>query len=135
MTDQQLTYLVFGIVLTISIIIDLGVFSKKSGEVSIKKALYQSLFWIGLGLAFCGFVWFVDGKRLALEYLSAYLMEKSLSVDNIFVFILIFSYYKIREDHIARALMIGILLAIVFRIIFIVHFFIQSLNFILIYLL
>jgi tellurite resistance protein TerC len=119
MTDHQLTYLVFGIVLIISIIIDLGVFSKKDEEVTIKKALYQSLFWIGLGLAFFAFVWFVDGQKPALEYLSAYLMEKSLSIDNIFVFILIFSYYRIRKDHVARALMIGILLAIVFRVIFI----------------
>jgi tellurite resistance protein TerC len=119
MTNHQLTYLVFGIVLVISIVIDLGVFSKKSGEVSIKKAFQQSLFWIGLGLAFFAFVWFVDGQKPALEYLSAYLMEKSLSIDNIFVFILIFSYYRIRKDHVARALMIGILLAIVFRVIFI----------------
>lgn len=119
MTTVQLTYLVFGIVLIISIIIDLGVFSKKSGDVTIKKALYQSLFWIGLGLAFFGFIWAVDGQKPAFEYLSAYLMEKSLSIDNIFVFILIFSFYKIRHDHVARALMIGILLAIVFRVIFI----------------
>jgi tellurite resistance protein TerC len=119
MTDHQLTYLVFGIVLIVSIVIDLGVFSKKSGDVSIKKALYQSMFWLGLGFAFFGFVWFVDGEKPALEYISAYLMEKSLSIDNIFVFILIFSYYKIRHDHVARALMIGILLAIVFRVIFI----------------
>lgn len=119
MTAHQLTYLVFGIVLILSIVVDLGVFSKKEGEVSIKKALYQSLFWIGLGLAFFGFVWVVDGQKPALEYLSAYLMEKSLSIDNIFVFILIFSYYRIRKDHVARALMIGILLAIVFRVIFI----------------
>ncbi len=119
MTDHQLTYLVFGIVLIISVVIDLGVFSKKSGDVSITKALYQSLFWVGLGLAFFVFVWYVDGEKPALEYLSAYLMEKSLSIDNIFVFILIFSYYRIRHDHVARALMIGILLAIVFRVIFI----------------
>jgi tellurite resistance protein TerC len=119
MTDHQLTYLVFGIVLIISIIIDLGVFSKKSGEVSIKKAFQQSLFWIGLGLSFFAFVWLVDGQKPALEYLSAYLMEKSLSIDNIFVFILIFSYYRIRKDHVARALMIGILMAIVLRVIFI----------------
>lgn len=119
MTDHQLTYLVFGIVLLISIVIDMGVFSKKDEEVTIRKALYQSLFWIGLGLAFFGFVWVVDGQKPALEYLSAYLMEKSLSIDNIFVFILIFSYYRIGKDHVPRALMIGILLAIVFRVIFI----------------
>lgn len=105
--------------MVISIVIDLGVFSKKSGDVSIKKALYQSLFWVGLGLGFFGFIWVVDGQKPAFEYLSAYLMEKSLSIDNIFVFILIFSFYKIRHDHVARALMIGILLAIVFRVIFI----------------
>ena len=64
MTPHQLTYLVFGIVLITSIVIDLGVFSKKSGDVSIKKALYQSLFWIGLGLAFFVFVWFVDGEKI-----------------------------------------------------------------------
>jgi tellurite resistance protein TerC len=112
-------YIVFGIVLIIAIAIDLGVYSKRSGEISIRKALYQSLFWLGVGLAFCAFVWWSDGDKAALEYLSAYLMEKSLSIDNIFVFILIFSFYRIREDHIARALMIGILLAIVFRIVFI----------------
>ena len=119
MTDHQLTYLVFGIVLLLSIVIDLGVFSKKEGEISIRKAFLQSLFWICLAMAFFAFVWVVDGQKPALEYLSAYLMEKSLSIDNIFVFILIFSYYRIRKDHIARALMIGILLAIVFRVIFI----------------
>lgn len=119
MTDHQLTYLVFGIVLLLSVIFDLGVFSKKSEEVSIRLAFYQSLFWLSLGLTFFVFVWFVDGQKPALEYLSAYLMEKSLSIDNIFVFILIFSFYRIRSDHVARALMIGILLAIVFRVIFI----------------
>ena len=119
MTDHQLTYLVFGIVLLISIVVDLGVFSKKSGEVSIQKAFYQSLFWIGLGLAFFAFIWLVDGQKPALEYLSAYLMEKSLSIDNIFVFILIFTYFKIRSDHVARALLIGILMAIIFRVVFI----------------
>lgn len=119
MTDHQLTYLVFGIILIISVFIDLGVFSKKEGEISIRKAFYQSIFWICLAMAFFAFIWVVDGQKPALEYLSAYLMEKSLSIDNIFVFILIFSYYRIRKDHVARALMIGILLAIVFRVIFI----------------
>src|SRR5687767_3073714 len=116
---HQLTYLVFGVVLIIAIVLDLGIFSKKDKEVTIKKALYQSLFWIILGLSFGIFMWWNEGEKAALEYLSAYLMEKSLSVDNIFVFILIFAFYKIRADHVPRALMIGILLAIVFRIIFI----------------
>lgn len=119
MTAHQLTYLVFGIVLLISIVIDMGVFSRKEEEIGIRKAFFQSIFWICLAMAFFAFVWVVDGQKPALEYLSAYLMEKSLSIDNIFVFILIFSYYRIRKDHVPRALMIGILLAIVFRVIFI----------------
>ena len=119
MTADQLTYLVFGIVVILALVFDLGIFSKKDTEVTIKTALYQSVFWVALAIAFGGFMWWSEGKTYAMEYLSAYLMEKSLSVDNIFVFILIFSFFKIREDHIARALFIGIVLAIVFRVIFI----------------
>jgi tellurite resistance protein TerC len=119
MTIDQITYLVFGIVVIISLVFDLGVFSKKSTNVSIRTALYQSLFWVLVSLAFGVFMWWMEGEKAALEYLAAYLMEKSLSIDNIFVFILIFSFFGIRKDHVARALFIGIILAIVFRIIFI----------------
>lgn len=119
MSDTQLTYLVFGIVILLALLFDLGIFSKKSTNVSLRTALYQSIFWIVLALCFGAFMWFVDGEKDAMEYLAAYLMEKSLSVDNIFVFILIFSFFKIRGDHVARALLIGIILAIVFRVIFI----------------
>ncbi|MFL5808310.1 MAG: TerC family protein, partial [Flavisolibacter sp.] len=119
MTTDQLTYLVFGIVIVIAVVLDLGLLSKSSTEISIKKALIQTLFWVALGFAFFGFVWFEYGQRPALEYISAYLMEWSLSIDNIFVFILIFTFFKIKTDHVARALLIGILMAIVFRIIFI----------------
>jgi tellurite resistance protein TerC len=119
MTADQLTYLVFGIVVVLALVFDLGIFSKKNTEVTIKTALWQSLFWVILALAFGGFMWWTEGQKYAMEYLSAYLMEKSLSVDNIFVFILIFSFFNIRLDHVARALFIGIILAIVFRVIFI----------------
>jgi len=119
MTPDQLTYLVFGIVLVIALVLDLGLLSKRSEEISIKKALYQTLFWVALATAFFGFMWWTEGSQLALEYLSAYLMEWSLSIDNIFVFILIFTFFKIRPDHYARALLIGILMAIGFRVIFI----------------
>lgn len=119
MTTDQVTYLVFGIVLLIAVVLDLGLLSKSSAEISIKKALYQTLFWVGLAFAFFGFVGHEYGKAPALEYISAYLMEWSLSIDNIFVFILIFSFFRIQKDHVARALLIGILMAIVFRVIFI----------------
>src|SRR5688572_13854062 len=119
MTADQLSELVSGTVVILALVFDLGLLSKKSTEISIKKALYQTLFWVSLAFAFGGFLWWESGRAPALEYISAYLMEWSLSIDNIFVFILIFSFFNIRTDHIARALLIGILMAIVFRIIFI----------------
>jgi tellurite resistance protein TerC len=119
MTRDQITYLVFGIVLIASLIVDLGLLSKKDKKITIKQALYQTFFWVGLALAFCVFMWIENGQKPALEYLSAYLMEWSLSIDNIFVFILIFSAFSVKEKHYGRVLLIGILMAIVFRIIFI----------------
>jgi tellurite resistance protein TerC len=85
----------------------------------MKKALYQTLFWVGLSVAFCIFLWFEKTPIVATKYFTAYLMEWSLSIDNIFVFILIFTYFKVNENDAGRALLIGILLAIIFRIIFI----------------
>jgi len=81
--------------------------------------LYQTFFWVGLALAFFVFMWVEEGERLALEYLSGYLMEWSLSIDNIFVFILIFSAFSVKEKYYGRVLLIGILMAIIFRVIFI----------------
>lgn len=119
MNQEQVSYLVFGIVLVLAIIVDLGLFSKKSTIITIKKAFWISLFWIALGLSFGIFMWFELGKKEAIEYISAYLMEKSLSIDNIFVFILIFSFFGVKEKHYARILLIGILTAILLRVLFI----------------
>lgn len=119
MTTTQVSYLVFGIVLLVAIVLDLGLLSKKSATISLRKALVQTIFWVVLAFGFGVFVWFEKGRTEAFEYISAYMMEWSLSIDNIFVFILIFGFFKIKEDHEARALLIGILMAIVFRVIFI----------------
>jgi tellurite resistance protein TerC len=119
MTTDQLSYLIFGSVLLLALLFDLGLMSKKHTVVSIKKALYQTIFWVGLSLGFCIFLWLQRSPMVATKYFTAYLMEWSLSVDNIFVFILIFTYFKVEENDAARALLIGILLAIVFRILFI----------------
>ena len=119
MNADQITYLVFGIVLVLALVFDLGLLSKKGKKVSIKQALYQTFFWVGLALAFFVFVWVEEGQTPALEYLSAYLMEWSLSIDNIFVFILIFASFGVKEKHYGRVLLIGILMAIIFRVIFI----------------
>lgn len=119
MTTDQLVYLVFGIVIVTALVLDLGFLSKKNAIISIKQALRQTFLWVLLALAFFIFMWVEEGQKLGLEFLSGYLMEWSLSVDNIFVFILIFSSFKVKEKYIPRVLLIGILAAIVFRVIFI----------------
>ena len=119
MTTDQLTYLVFGIVLVLALVFDLGLLSKKNQKITIRQALYQTFFWVGLAIAFFVFMWITKGQRLALEYLSGYLMEWSLSIDNIFVFILIFSSFSVKEKYYGRVLLIGILMAVIFRVIFI----------------
>ncbi len=119
MTTDQTTYIVFGVVLLLALIFDLGLLSKKDKKVTIRQALYQTFFWVSLALAFFVFMWVEKGEILALQYLSGYLMEWSLSIDNIFVFILIFSAFSVKEKHYGRVLLIGILMAIVFRVIFI----------------
>src|ERR1700704_5476621 len=119
MDSSSVTYLVFGIVLVLAVIFDLDLMSRKGKAVTIKKALFQTAFWVGLALAFFAFLWYENGHKMALEYLSAYLMEWSLSVDNIFVFILIFSFFRVKPAYYGRVLLIGILMAILLRIIFI----------------
>jgi tellurite resistance protein TerC len=119
MSTDQITYLVFGIVLLLALGFDLGLLSKKNKKVTIRQAMKQTFFWVGLALAFFVFMLLERGKKPAFEYISAYLLEWSLSIDNIFVFILIFSSFGVKERHYGRVLLIGILMAIVFRIIFI----------------
>src|SRR6185436_978069 len=119
MNNDLVTYLVFGGVLILALVFDLGLLSKKNKTVTIKKALYQTFFWVGLAMAFFVFVLVEMGRKPAFEYLSAYLLEWSLSIDNIFVFILIFSSFRVKEKHYGRVLLFGIMMAVVFRIIFI----------------
>ena len=123
MDKTQLIYIVFSAVIIVALIFDLGILSKKNQVVSLKAALIQTVFWVMLSLLFCGFIWFENeggnGKEDAIAYISAYLLEWSLSIDNIFVFIIIFSFFKVQPKNYSRVLLLGILMAIIFRIIFI----------------
>jgi len=119
MTTDHIVYTVFGVVIATALILDLGFLSKKNTTITIRQALRQTFLWVLLALGFFAFMWVEEGQKLALEYLSGYLMEWSLSIDNIFVFILIFDAFKVKEQHTSRVLLIGILAAIVFRILFI----------------
>ena len=123
MDKTTLIYIVFSAVIIVALIFDLGLLSKKNQIVSLKAALIQTVFWVFLSVAFCIFILIENadgnGKEDAISYISAYLLEWSLSIDNIFVFIIIFSFFKVKPENYSRVLLLGILMAIVFRIIFI----------------
>jgi tellurite resistance protein TerC len=99
--------------------LDLGVFHRRSHSVSVKEALTWSIVWVTLSLCFNGLVYMWFGPEHALEFLSAYLIEKSLSVDNLFVFLVIFRYMDVRPQIMHRVLFAGIVGALVLRAIFI----------------
>jgi tellurite resistance protein TerC len=99
--------------------LDLFVFHKKNTVVKVKEALLWSLFWIGLAVLFNIGVYFILGKVKALEFLTGYLIEESLSVDNLFVFILIFGFFKIEAKFQHHILFWGIIGAIIMRAVFI----------------
>jgi len=112
-------WLVFvGIVLAL-LFLDLFVLHRNAREVPFKEALWLSGFWIAISLAFGGFVWFLAGVGGAEAYLAAYLLEKSLSVDNVFVFSVIFTSFAVPERDRYHVLFYGVIGAIVFRAIFV----------------
>ncbi|MEO7307051.1 MAG: TerC/Alx family metal homeostasis membrane protein [Ferruginibacter sp.] len=123
MDKTLVIYIVFSAVIILALVFDLGLLSKKNQVVSLKAALVQTVFWVLLSVAFCIFILIENdngnGKEDAIAYISAYLLEWSLSIDNIFVFIIIFSFFKVKPENYSRVLLLGILMAIVFRIIFI----------------
>jgi tellurite resistance protein TerC len=99
--------------------LDLAVFSRKAHTVKIKESLYWTSFWIGLALLFCGGVYFFYGHHKALEFLTGYLIEYSLSIDNLFVFLLFFRYFFVPTEYEQKALIWGIIIALIMRGIFI----------------
>lgn len=105
----------FNAFVLVMIALDLGVFSRKSKVVTVKAALGWSGVWVGIALLYNAFVYYQFGARAALEFLTGYLIEKSLSIDNIFVFVLIFSFFKIPEHYQRRVLSWGIIGALIMR--------------------
>ncbi len=112
-------YIVFGVLVVVALILDFFVFSKQGQDISFRSATIQSIFWIVLSLAFGLYIREHHGHARMVEYYVAYVMEKSLSVDNIVVFIMIFQSFNVRKNNIYKALTIGILLAIIMRVVFI----------------
>lgn len=112
-------WLVFAVVVIAMMVIDLGVLHRNPHEVKVREALTWSAVWIGLALGFMVLVWVWRGHRVALEFLTCYLIEESLSVDNLFVFLVIFGYFNVPNRYHHKALFWGIVGAVVMRGIFI----------------
>jgi tellurite resistance protein TerC len=119
MSDVTLLWIVFNLFVLAMLALDLGVFHRESHEVSVREALTWTCVWITLAMLFNVFVYYYFDRSKALEFFTGYLIEKSLSVDNIFVIILIFSYFKVPSAYQHKVLFWGILGALVMRVIFI----------------
>lgn len=112
-------WLGFGIVIGVMFILDLGVFNRKSHEIRFREALAWTLTWVTLAMAFNAWIYYSMGATKAIEFFTGYLIEESLSVDNLFVFIMIFSYFHITKVHQPKILKWGIIGALLMRAVFI----------------
>ena len=119
--EEIILFGIFAVIIILFLVLDLGLFHKQAHKISTRSALYQSIFWVVVSTLFGVFILFYDesGTEGAVQYFSAYLTEYALSVDNIFVILLILKYFKVNETYYHKVLFWGILGAIVFRGIFI----------------
>lgn len=108
-------WLIFFSVVLILLILDLGVFNRKDHDIGVKESLKMSVFYISIGLLFGGWVWYSLGETKGIEYLTGFVVEKTLAMDNIFVIAMIFSYFHIPRKYQHRVLFWGILGVIILR--------------------
>jgi tellurite resistance protein TerC len=119
MKEHPIFWIGFNVFVFIMLALDLGVFHRRTHKVPVKEAVIWTLIWVTLAFIFMGLIYFDLGKVKALEFLTGYVIEYSLSVDNIFVFILIFSYFGVNEKYQHKVLFWGIIGALIMRAIFI----------------
>lgn len=112
-------WVLFNSAVILMLLLDLGVFNRKAKKVTVRAALYWTAFWIAISMVFNGFVFDHFGNEAGLDFFTGYILEKSLSVDNLFVFLLIFNYFKVPAKLQHRVLFLGILGALVLRGVFI----------------
>ena len=120
MLHQALPWVAFNIFVLVMLVLDLGVFHRKTHVIQFKEAMLWVAFWVALAVLFNTGIYFWRGPDKALEFLAGYLIEYSLSADNIFVFLLIFSYFRVPVHYQHKVLFWGILGALIMRAIFIV---------------
>lgn len=112
-------WILFNAFVLLMLALDLGVFNRKAHEISVKEALTWTFVWVFLALIFNAIIFYWRGRQQALEFFTGYLVEKALSIDNIFVFIMIFTYFQIPSKYQHKVLFWGILGALIMRVIFI----------------
>jgi len=112
-------WLGFNLFVLVMLGLDLGVFHRKSHQIKFKEALGWSAFWIALAFGFAGLIAFWQGRQPALEFVTGYVVEESLSVDNLFVFLVLFRYFKVEPEYQHKVLFWGIIGALVMRGLFI----------------
>ncbi len=117
--NHQVMWIGFGIIVLIILALDLGFFQKKGKAMSMKEATLKTALFISLALGFNVLLWMKEGPVAGMEFLAGYLIELSLSVDNLFVFLMLFTFFKIPQTHQNRVLFWGILGALILRAIFI----------------
>lgn len=120
MEDQTILWTLFSVMVIGALAIDLGMFQRTAHVVKAREAAIWTCVWIGLAFVFNAFVWKYKGPEAASQFLAGFLIEKSLSVDNLFVFLMIFSYFSIPQQYEARILLWGIVGALIMRALFIV---------------
>ncbi|MEO7368812.1 MAG: TerC family protein [Gemmatimonadaceae bacterium] len=108
-------FVAFNVGVLAMLAVDLGIFNKKAHTISVKEAATWSSVWIALSLGFAGVIYRLHGPQASLEFVTGYLIEYSLSIDNIFVIVLIFAYFRIPEKYQHRVLFWGIIGALVMR--------------------
>jgi len=114
-----LFWILFNLFVLAVLALDLGLFNRRSHRVGFREALAWSAFWIGLAMAFAVVVYFWHGRTESLEFVTGYVVELSLSVDNLFVFLVIFRYFKVPNEEQHHVLFWGILGALIMRGLFI----------------
>ncbi|MBR4201975.1 MAG: TerC/Alx family metal homeostasis membrane protein [Candidatus Methanomethylophilaceae archaeon] len=117
MDDELLAWIVF-IVMAVSLVILDIVLHRKPEHIPVKKALKETAIWVVAALCFGVFIFFMFGETRGMEFITAYIMEESMSIDNLFVFILIFGLFSIPDEYQHKALFYGIFGAVIFRLIF-----------------
>lgn len=119
MDTHLLLWISFGVIVVVMLVLDLGVFHRRSHTISLREAGIWTVVWIVLAMGFNVFIYLMEGSKPALEFLTGYLLEKSLSMDNVFVFALLFNFFCVPKEYQHRVLFWGILGAIIMRLIFI----------------